>query len=152
MNTSLKQELTNKLEKEKSKFLRMFAEFENYKKRIQKERIDLFKTAHKNVMITLIPVLDDFERGISEIKKSKNDDIIRGVELIQDKLLRILKENGLKEIQVKKGDSFNTDYHEAITQTLSPSEELKGRIIEIVESGYSLHNKVIRHAKVIVGK
>ncbi|WP_185852844.1 nucleotide exchange factor GrpE [Blattabacterium cuenoti] len=141
-----------KLEKEKDKFLRLFAEFENYKKRIQKERFDLFRSAHKQIIIDLIPILDDFERGLKELKKSKDEALIQGVSLIQEKLIKILKEKGLNKIKIKKGDDFNTDFHEAITQIPATTENLKGKIMEIIESGYILQERVIRHAKVITGK
>ncbi|AER40585.1 MAG: nucleotide exchange factor GrpE [Flavobacteriales bacterium] len=144
--------LKEKLEKEKDKFLRVFAEFENYKKRIQKERLDFFRIIHQQIIIDLIPILDDFERGLKELKKSKDEILIQGVSLIQEKLIKILKEKGLNKIQIKKGDDFNTDFHEAITQIPAITEDLKGKVIEIVEAGYILKEKVIRHAKVITGK
>nr|WP_235610000.1 nucleotide exchange factor GrpE [Blattabacterium sp. (Cryptocercus kyebangensis)] len=144
--------LKEKLEKEKEKFLRIFAEFENYKKRIKKERFDLFRIVHQQIIIDLIPILDDFERGLKELKKSKDELIIQGISLIQGKLIKILKEKGLNKIQIKKGDDFNTDFHEAITQIPALTENLKGKVIEIIEAGYILQEKVIRHAKVITGK
>lgn len=146
------QEIHKKLEEEKDKFLRLFAEFENYKKRTQKERLELFKTAHQEVLVALIPILDDFGRGMPEIKKCKDANLTRGIELIQEKFFRILKEQGLKQMEIQKGDNFNTDIHEAVTQIPAPLEELKGKVIDIVENGYNLHDKVIRHAKVVVGK
>ncbi|WP_185869111.1 nucleotide exchange factor GrpE [Blattabacterium cuenoti] len=140
------------LEKEKNKFLRLFAEFENYKKRIQKERLDIFRTVHEKILIDLIPILDDFERGVKELRKSKDDHIVKGIFLIQEKLLKVLTEKGLKKIEIKKGDDFNTDFHDAISQIPSVTSNLKGKIIEIIEAGYILKGKVIRHAKVITGK
>jgi molecular chaperone GrpE len=136
----------------KEKFIRLFADFENYKKRIQKERIELFKTAHQEVIISLIPILDDFSRCLLELKKSTDKKLIEGVELIRDKFFRILKDQGIDEINTKIGDIFDTDLHEAVTQIISPNDYLKGKIIHIVDSGYKLNNKVIRHTKVIVGK
>ncbi|WP_185860786.1 nucleotide exchange factor GrpE [Blattabacterium cuenoti] len=155
IHDSLKKEikfLKKELEKEKDKFLRLFAEFENYKKRIQKERFDIFRNVHEQILIDLIPILDDFERGIKELKKSKDEYLIKGVFLIQEKLIQILTEKGLNKIKIKKGDDFNTDFHEAITQIPAITENLKGKIIEIIEAGYLLKEKVIRHAKVITGK
>lgn len=152
---SLKKEieiLKEELKKEKDKFLRIFAEFENYKKRTQKERFDIFRTVHEQIFIDLIPILDDFERGLKELKKSKEEFLIKGVSLIQEKLIKVLKKKGLKKIKIKKGDDFNTDFHEAITQIPAFTEDLKGKIIEIIEAGYILKEKVIRHAKVITGK
>ncbi|WP_235609947.1 nucleotide exchange factor GrpE [Blattabacterium punctulatus] len=144
--------IKEKLEKEKDKFLRIFAEFENYKKRIKKESLDLFRIVHQQIIIDLIPILDDFERGLKELQKSKDQLIIQGISLIQVKFIKILKQKGLNKIQIKKGDDFNTDFHEAITQIPVLTENLKGKIIEIIESGYILQKKVIRHAKVITGK
>lgn len=144
--------LQKEVEKEKNKFLRLFAEFENYKKRIQKERFDIFRAVHEEILIDLIPILDDFERGLKELRKSKDELIVKGVSLIQEKLVKILKEKGLNKIKIKKGDDFNTDLHEAISQIPAVTEDLKGKIIEIIEAGYLLKEKVIRHAKVITGK
>ncbi|QIK16940.1 nucleotide exchange factor GrpE [Blattabacterium sp. DPU] len=140
------------LEKEKDKFLRLFAEFENYKKRIQKERFDIFRNVHEQIIIDLIPILDDFERGIKELKKYQDEHLVQGIFLIQEKFIKILKEKGLNKIKIKKGDDFNTDFHEAITQIPAVTEDLKGKIIEIIGAGYILREKVIRHAKVITGK
>lgn len=134
-----------KIKEEKDKFIRLFAEFENYKKRTQKERFELFKTAHQNLIIDLLPVLDDFERGINEIKQSK------GIMLIREKFIKVLQENGLRKIEIKKGDNLNTDLHEVITQVQAP-KEYSMKIVEIIEAGYMMENKVIRHAKVVVGK
>ncbi|AFJ90535.1 nucleotide exchange factor GrpE [Blattabacterium sp. (Blaberus giganteus)] len=144
--------IKEELKKEKDKFLRLFAEFDNYKKRIQKERFDIFRNIHEQILIDLIPILDDFERGIRELKKHKDELLVKGVFLIQEKLIKILKKKGLNKIKIKKGDDFNTDFHEAITQIPAITENLKGKIIEIIEAGYILKEKVIRHAKVIIGK
>ncbi|BBA17020.1 nucleotide exchange factor GrpE [Blattabacterium cuenoti] len=144
--------LKKEFEKEKDKFLRLFAEFENYKKRIQKERFDIFRDVHEQILIDLIPILDDFERGIKELKKYQEEHPVKGIFLIQEKFINILKEKELNKIKIKKGDDFNTDFHEAITQIPAVTEDLKGKIIEIIEAGYILKGKVIRHAKVIIGK
>ncbi|WP_185871155.1 nucleotide exchange factor GrpE [Blattabacterium cuenoti] len=144
--------LKEDLKKEKDKYLRIFAEFENSKKRTQKERFDIFITVHEQILIDLIPILDDFERSLKELKKSKDEFLIKGVTLIQEKLIKVLKKKGLKKINIKKGDDFNTDFHEAITQIPAITEDLKGKVIEIIEAGYILKEKVIRHAKVITGK
>ncbi|WP_185865081.1 nucleotide exchange factor GrpE [Blattabacterium cuenoti] len=151
-NNQEKKILKDQLEKEKDKFLRLFAEFENYKKRIKKEKFDIFEVIHEQIIIELIPILDDFDRGLKELKKSKDKIILKGISLIQEKLIKILKQKGLKKIEVKKGDEFNTDFHEAITQIPAIKDNLKGKIIDIVEDGYLLKEKVIRHAKVITGK
>ncbi|TDL99165.1 MAG: nucleotide exchange factor GrpE [Flavobacteriaceae bacterium] len=137
---------------EKDKYLRLFAEFENYKKRTTKERLDLFKTANQEMILAMIPLLDDFERGMGEIQKSQDTELVKGVELIQNKLVGILDSKGLKKQEVKSGDPFDADKHEAITQIPAPTEDLKDKIIDIIETGYTLNDKIIRYAKVVVGK
>ncbi len=144
--------LSEELEKEKDKFLRLFAEFENYKKRTSKERIELFKTASQDVIQSMLPVLDDFDRASKEIEKSEDKDLIKGVELIHNKLRETLKSKGLAEVEVSTGDTFNADNHEAITQIPAPSEDLKGKIIDVIEKGYTLGDKVIRFPKVVTGQ
>jgi len=136
---------------EKDKFLRLFAEFENYKKRTSKERVELFRTAGQEVIQALLPVLDDFDRASVEIEKSEDKAIKEGVNLIQNKLKDILKSKGLEEIDVKPGDTFDADLHEAITQIPAPSEDLKGKIVDAVERGYKLGDKIIRYPKVVTG-
>ena len=140
------------IQKEKEKFLRLFAEFENYKKRTTRERIELFSTASQELMTSLLPVLDDFDRANQEIIKNSDDEIYKGVSLIQNKLFDTLKSKGLKIVEVKKGDSFDADDHEAVTQIPAPSEDLKGKIIDVIEKGYKLGDKVIRYPKVVIGK
>ncbi|MCK5400774.1 MAG: nucleotide exchange factor GrpE [Flavobacteriaceae bacterium] len=149
---SVEEQLQEDLQKEKDKFLRLFAEFENYKKRTTKERIELFKTASQDVMISLLPILDDFDRAHSEISKSKDKDLLKGVELISNKLNDTLKSKGLVQVKVEQGDVFNADDHEAITQIPAPSKDLKGKIIEVIEKGYALGDKVIRFPKVVIGQ
>jgi molecular chaperone GrpE len=143
--------LENELGKEKDKFLRLFAEFENYKKRTSKERIDLFRTAGQEVISALLPVMDDFERALKELSKSSEKELFKGVELISNKFKETLKSKGLEEIKAKEGDSFDAEIHDAITQIPAPSKKLKGKIIDVVEKGYRLGDKVIRHPKVVVG-
>jgi|TARA_B100001063_G_scaffold194253_1_gene185748 molecular chaperone GrpE len=140
------------VQKEKEKFLRLFAEFENYKKRTSRERIELFSTASQELMTSLLPVLDDFDRANQEIIKNSDDEIYKGVSLIQNKLFDTLKSKGLKIVEVKKGDLFDADDHEAVTQIPAPSEDLKGKIIDVIEKGYKLGEKVIRYPKVVIGK
>ena len=139
------------LKAEKDKYLRLFAEFENYKRRTAKERIELFSTASEEVMVSLLPVLDDFERASSEIEKSKDNEIFNGIILIKNKLFDSLKSKGLSEIEIKKGDDFNADIHEAITQIPAPNKKMKGKIIDIIEKGYKLGEKIIRYPKVVIG-
>lgn len=149
---SVEEQLKEELAKEKDKFIRLFAEFENYKRRTAKERIDLFKTASEDVMRAMLPVLDDFDRAWIEISKTEEKDLLKGVELISTKLRDTLKNKGLEPITVAQGDTFNADDHEAITQIPAPSKELKGKIIEVVEKGYKLGDKVIRFPKVVIGQ
>ncbi|MDP2087782.1 MAG: nucleotide exchange factor GrpE [Flavobacteriaceae bacterium] len=137
---------------EKDKFLRLFAEFENYKRRTSKERIELYKTANQELMTVLIPILDDFDRAVAEITKVKDKNLLKGVELIQNKFKSTLKQKGLEEIVVKSGDIFNADQHEAITIIPAPTPELKGKIVEVIEKGYKLGDKIIRFPKVITGQ
>ena len=140
------------LAKEKDQYLRLFAEFDNFKKRTSRERMDIFKTANKEVITSLLPVLDDIGRAINQIEKSGDDNLLQGVELINNKLVETLRAKGLKEMEVKPGDDFNTDLHEAITQIPAPSADLKGKIVDVIEKGYKLGDKIIRFPKVILGQ
>ena len=142
----------DQLKEEKDKFLRLFAEFENYKRRTAKERIELFSTASEEVMISLLPILDDFERASVEIEKDHENETLKGVLLIKNKLFDALKSKGLSLVDVKKGDEFNADVHEAVTQIPAPSKDMVGKIIDIIEKGYKLGEKVIRYPKVVIGK
>jgi len=147
------EQLQEELKSEKDKFLRLFAEFENYKRRTAKERIELFKTASEDVMISMLPVLDDFERALMHIDEDKEaEELRKGVLLIYQKLLTSLEQKGLSQIKVKKGDVFNADNHEAVTQIPAPSKNLKGKIIDVIEKGYALGDKVIRFPKVVIGQ
>ena len=144
--------LKQEVEKEKDKFLRLFAEFENYKRRTSKERVELFKTAGQDVMVSMLPVLDDFDRALKEIEKSEDENLFKGVELISNKLRETLKNKGLEPMVVKSGDKFDADLHEAITQIPAPDKKLKGKIVDVVEKGYTLGEKIIRYPKVVTGK
>jgi molecular chaperone GrpE len=147
------EQLQDQLAAEKDKFMRLFAEFENYKKRTNKERIELFKTASEGVMLAMLPVLDDFERALMHIEEDKEaEELRKGVLLIYNKLLNTLEQKGLSKIEVNKGDAFNADDHEAVTQIPAPSDDLKGKIIDVVERGYKLGDKVIRFPKVVIGQ
>lgn len=158
---SAEEQLKEELAREKDKFLRLFAEFENYKKRTAKERIELFKTAGQDVVSAMLPVLDDFDRALAEIYKSGGDnngategenELLKGVELINNKFREALKSKGLTEIDTAQGDAFDAELHEAITQIPAPSDDLKGKIIDVVEKGYKLGDKIIRYPRVVVGK
>ncbi len=145
------EELEGELEKEKDKFLRLFAEFENFKRRTSKERMDLFKTAGQEVIVSLLPVMDDCERALKELGKSSEKELFKGVELIYNKFKDTLKAKGLEDIEAKEGDAFDAEIHDAITQIPAPNKKLKGKIIDVVEKGYRLGDKIIRHPKVVVG-
>ncbi|MBE0424749.1 MAG: nucleotide exchange factor GrpE [Lutibacter sp.] len=151
---NVEEQLKVELIQEKDKFLRLFAEFENYKKRTSRERIELFKTANEELMTVLLPVLDDFDRALNEIKKASDEDkdLLRGVELINNKLRNSLAQKGLSVIDVNAGDVFNVELHEAITQIPAPSDDLKGKIIDVLEQGYKLGEKVIRYPRVVIGQ
>ena len=144
--------LEDQVKEEKDKFLRLFAEFENYKRRTAKERIELFSTASEEVMVSLLPILDDFDRASAEIEKDNDNEIFKGVLLIKNKLFDSLKSKGLALIEVNKGDEFNADDHEAVTQIPAPSKKMEGKIIDVIEKGYKLGEKVIRYPKVVIGK
>lgn len=139
------------LAEEKDRYIRLYAEFENYKKRTAKERMEFFQYANQEMMISMLGILDDFERALNEMTKNGNEEQLKGVELIYQKFKSKLAEKGLKTIEVKAGDDFNVDFHEAITQIPAPSEELKGKIVDVIETGYTLNEKIIRFAKVVTG-
>ena len=148
---SVEEQLKEEVAKEKDKFLRLLAEFENYKKRTSKERIELFKTANQDVLQSMLPVLDDFDRAWNEISKSEDKSLVEGVKLIHNKLKDILASKGLETVEIKAGDDFNADFAEAITQIPAPSQELKGKIVDVIEKGYKLGDKIIRYPKVVTG-
>ena len=148
----VEQKLEEELAKEKDKFLRLFAEFENYKKRTTKERIDLFKTANQEVLQAMLPVLDDFDRAMTQISKTEDEVLLKGVELIHEKLKSTLVSKGLEQVELKAGDVFNADFAEAITQIPAPTEDLKGKIVDVIEKGYKLGDKIIRFPKVVIGQ
>ena len=148
---TLEQQLEADLANEKDKHLRLFAEFENYKRRTTKERIESFKTANQEVLQAMLPVLDDFDRALVEISKSEDKAMLLGVELIHEKFKSTLFSKGLEEVEVRKGDAFNADYAEAITQIPAPTADLKGKIVDVLEKGYKLGDKIIRFPKVVLG-
>lgn len=153
------QELENEIEQLKTekaelndRFLRLFSEFDNYKKRVSKEKLDLISTASEKVLVSLLPVIDDFERAIAANEKADNIDSIKeGFNLIYNKLVQMMKRFDVEEIQAK-GEEFNTDFHEAVTHFPAQKEEDKGKVIDVTEKGYKLKDKVIRFAKVVVGQ
>ena len=133
------------------KYIRLFAEFDNYKRRTQKERVELLQTAGKDVIVSLLSVLDDFDRANKAMETATDINSIReGVNLVHSKLKNLLTQKGLKEIE-SINNAFDTDFHEAITKIPAPAEEMKGKVIDELEKGYTLNDKVIRFAKVVVG-
>jgi molecular chaperone GrpE len=149
---SVEDQLTQDLAKEKDKYLRLFAEFENYKRRTSKERIELYKTANQEVLLAMLPVLDDFDRAMVEILKSDDELLLKGVELIHEKLRNTLFSKGLEQVEVKAGDAFDADFAEAITQIPAESPKMKGKIVDVLEKGYKLGDKIIRFPKVVIGQ
>lgn len=147
---TVEEKLQEDLATEKDKFLRLFAEFENYKKRTSKERIELFKTAGQEVLQSMLPVLDDFDRAWAQISKSEDEALVKGVELIHEKLKSTLISKGLAEVEIKQGDAFDADFAEAITQ-IPAGDDLKGKVVDVVEKGYKLGDKIIRFPKVVIG-
>lgn len=136
----------------KDKHLRLFSEFDNYRKRTTKERVELFKTAHSDLMQELLPILDDFDRAMKSFEESEDVEAVKeGVQLIHNKLQGTLEKKGLKCMD-SQGKDFDTDYHEAITEIPAPTDDLKSKVVDVVEKGYTLNDKVIRYAKVVVGK
>lgn len=145
-------DLTAKIEELKDKYVRLFADFDNYKKRVAKERLELIKDAGKDVILNLLPVLDDFERAIKAAEKAQDVEAVKeGMALIYNKLNKNLEQKGLKSMD-SKGQAFDSSYHEAITEIPAPTADLKGKVVDEVEKGYYLNDKIIRYAKVVVGK
>jgi len=149
---SSEEKLRAEVNEANDKFIRLYSEFENYKRRTSKERIDLIKTAGQDVILSLLPVVDDFERGLNAMKTAQDIVSVKdGVELVSQKMKKILYQNGLVEMECL-GKDYDSDIHEAIAKIPSPNEELKGKIIDVVEKGYLMGDKVIRIAKVIIGE
>ena len=145
-------EANEKIEALEDKYLRQVAEFDNYRKRTIKEKAELIKNGGERAIESILPVLDDFERALSNMAKDENAaEILTGIELIYNKFVGILKQNGLQKIETEGAD-FNTDFHEAIAMIPTPDENLKGKVLDCVQAGYTLNDKVIRHAKVAVGE
>ena len=142
-------ELNESLKLEKEKYVRLFAEFENYKRRTAKERIELFKTAGKDVLSSLVPVLEDFKRAISQEGSNSDDE---GINLIFNKFNETLKNQGLIEVEVNLGDVFDAEIHEAISQIPAQEDSQKGKIIDIIQGGYKIGDNIITYPKVVVAQ
>jgi molecular chaperone GrpE len=144
--------LEDELAEMKDKYLRLYSDFENFKRRTSKERVEFFKTAGQEIITAMLPVLDDFERATKSMDTAKDVSAVKeGVTLVHHKLKNILTQKGLKEMEAQ-GKDFDADFHEAITNIPAPSPELKGKVVDAVEKGYFLGDKVIRYAKVVVGE
>ena len=142
-------ELNESLKLEKEKYVRLFAEFENYKRRTAKERIELFKTAGKDVLSSLVPVLEDFKRAISQEGSNSDDE---GINLIYNKFNETLKNQGLIEVEVNLGDVFDAEIHEAISQIPAKDESQIGKIIDVIQGGYKIGDNIITYPKVVVAQ
>lgn len=141
-----------KLAEMNDKYLRLAAEYDNYRKRTLKEKMELTKSAGEDILINILPVIDDFERGLGTIDQAKDIEAVKeGVQLIYNKFREFLKQRGIKEIEAKEKD-FDTDMHEAITKIPAPKDELKGKVVDVIEKGYYLNEKVIRFSKVVIGE
>lgn len=154
-DVKLAQELDDaraQIEKEKKEYLFLMAEFDNYRKRVVREKADLLKNAAEKVLLGLLPIVDDFERGLEAAKTSDSDDVNRqGMELIYNKIVKYLEDNGVKPM-ASTGSAFDADLHEAIATVPAPADDQKGKVLDTVQKGYTLNDKVLRHAKVVVGE
>jgi len=148
---SLEEKLKAEIAEANNKYVRLYAEFDNFKRRTSKERVEMIQTAGKDVIVSLLPVLDDFDRALKAMETANDVNAVKeGVLLVSGKLRNLLTQKGLKEME-SKGTAFDADLHEAITNIPAPSDDLKGKVIDEVEKGYYLNDKVIRFAKVVVG-
>ncbi len=145
--------LRQQLGETKEKYLRLYSDFENFRRRTAREKLELTKTAGEKIIVDLLSVIDDFDRAkksYEEAQEPNLDSLKNGFDLIMNKFLKILAQQGVQEMQAK-GEAFNPDLHEAIAQIPAPSEETKGKIIDVIEKGYQIEDKVIRYAKVVIG-
>jgi len=144
-------EVTEKYNDVNDKYLRLYSEFDNYRKRTNKEKLELLKSASEEVIISLLPILDDFDRAIQAMNNDDaSEETIKGLELIRNKFFNTLSQKGLQPMD-SVGKEFNTDYNEAITNIPAPTEDMIGKVVDVIEKGYLLNGKVIRFAKVVVG-
>lgn len=149
-NDSHEESGSDPVQLEKEKYLRLYSEFENFRRRTNKERIDWMQNASKDIIKELLPIIDDMERGIKALKDAGNDAAVEGMELIFKKFYSTLEKKGLKPMSAV-GEDFDSEIHEAVTQFAAPSPEMKGKVIDEIEKGYFLNDKVLRFAKVVVG-
>lgn len=145
-------QLEKEVNEQKDKYIRLYSEFENFRRRTAKEKLDMIKTANESMVSALLPVLDDFERALKNIGQEENKkEEQEGIMLIYNKLFKVLEQKGVTAMDLKQGDDFDAEFQEAITQIPAPDESLKGKIVDVVEKGYTLGEKVIRFAKVVIG-
>ena len=144
------EKLQSDLAEQKDKFIRLYSEFENFRRRTAKEKLDLIQTANEQLLKSLLPVLDDFDRAEKAFGE-KPEKELEGIFLIRSKFKKVLEQAGVKVMDIQQGSEFDADFHDAITQVPAPEEKFKGKIVDVVESGYLLNDKVIRFAKVVVG-
>lgn len=150
---SKEEELEIQVKEATDKYLRLYSEFDNFRKRTQKEKIELYKTAGEDVIAAILPVIDDFERAQKAMEESDDIQGVKdGIKLIHDKIVSILKQKGLEEVESAIGKDFDLEFHEAITQIPAPSKKEKGKVMDVVEKGYQLNGKVIRFTKVVIGQ
>lgn len=149
---SKENELQAQVKDLQDKYIRMMAEFDNFRKRSLKERMELMKSAGEDILVNVLPIMDDFERGLQVMETSTDVEAVKlGVQLIYNKFKDFLQQRGVKEIDAVKAD-FNVDLHEAITKIPAPDESLKGKVVDVVQKGYVLNDKVIRYSKVVIGE
>ena len=147
------EKLEQEIGEQKDKYLRLYSEFENFRRRSAKERLELISTASSELMEELLPVLDDFERALKSFSdEEQHKEIKEGIELVYHKYKRVLENKGLKEIEVAAGSEFDSEFQEAITKIPAPQEELKGKVVDVIEKGYKMSDKVLRFAKVVIGE
>jgi len=150
---SKEEELEVQVKEATDKYLRLYSEFDNFRKRTQKEKVELYKTAGEDVISAILPVIDDFERAQKAMEESDDIQGVKdGIKLIHDKIVSILKQKGLEEVESAIGKDFDLEFHEAITQIPAPSKKEKGKVMDVVEKGYQLNGKVIRFTKVVIGQ
>lgn len=147
------EKLKDELAESKDKYLRLYSEFENFRRRTAKEKLEMVQTANEDLMTVLLPIIDDFERAEKSFEDEKSDvkAIREGVQLIHNKFKKALEQKGLEVMKSKEGMDFDPEYHEAITQIPAPKKSLKGKVVDVIEKGYMLKDKVIRYAKVVIG-
>lgn len=153
-NAELQEKLDDALqqiEKDKNDYLHLMADFDNYRKRVMKEKADLLKNAAERVLLALLPIVDDFERGLSALPADDENPERKGMELIYNKLVKYLESNGVKAMDTT-GNAFDADFQEAIATIPAPADDLKGKVLDTTQKGYTINDKVLRHAKVVVGE